>query len=55
MKENNTFKKIAILTFIVALIFFVYMAYIAKAWSYLSKDPKACINCHAMNTQYATS
>ena len=54
MKEKNTFKKIAILTFIVALIFFVYMAYIAKAWSYLSKDPKACINCHAMNTQYAT-
>lgn len=22
--------------------------------SYLSSDPKACINCHVMNTQYAT-
>ena len=54
MKENSTFKIMAILLFIVALIFFVYMAYIAKAWSYLSTDPKACINCHVMNTQYAT-
>ena len=54
MKENSTFKKIAILVFIIAFVFFVYMAYIAKAWSYLSKDPKACINCHVMNTQYAT-
>lgn len=54
MKENSTFKIMAILLFIVALIFFVYMAYIAKAWSYLSADPKACINCHVMNTQYAT-
>ena len=54
VKEKSMFKTMAILTFIIALIFFVYMAYIAKSWSYLSKDPKACINCHAMNTQYAT-
>lgn len=54
MKEQSSLKKIAIFVFIIALIFFVYMAYIAKAWSYLSKDPKACINCHVMNTQYAT-
>ena len=54
MKEKSTLKIIAIIAFIIAAIFFVYMAYIAKAWSYLSKDPKACINCHVMNTQYAT-
>lgn len=32
----------------------IYTAKISKAHSYLSKDPKACINCHVMNTQYAT-
>ena len=32
----------------------VYTAYISKAHSYLSTDPRACINCHVMNTQYAT-
>lgn len=54
MKEKITLKRIAIFVFILAIIFFVYMVYIAKAWSYLSKNPKACINCHVMNTQYAT-
>lgn len=54
MKEKSTLKSVAIIAFIIAAIFFVYMAYISKALSYLSKDPKACINCHVMNTQYAT-
>jgi cytochrome c nitrite reductase small subunit len=31
-----------------------YTIKLSKAHSYLSKDPKACINCHVMNTQYAT-
>ena len=26
----------------------------SKALSYFSSDPKACINCHVMNTQYAS-
>lgn len=30
----------------------VYTAHSAKATSYLSDDPKACINCHIMNEQY---
>ncbi len=47
-------KKTAIVVITIAVIFFLYMIYISKAWSYLSKDPKACINCHVMNTQYAT-
>lgn len=29
-----------------------YTAHAAKATSYLSDDPKACINCHIMNDQY---
>jgi len=51
---ENRIKKIAIFTFVIALLFFFYMIYLSKALSYLSKDPKACINCHVMNTEYAT-
>jgi len=29
-----------------------YTAHYAKATSYLSDDPRACINCHIMNEQY---
>ena len=29
-----------------------YTAHYANATSYLSDDPKACINCHIMNNQY---
>lgn len=38
----------------VALIMFVYLINASQALSYLSTDPKACINCHVMHTQYAT-
>ena len=51
---DQRIKKVAIYTIVVAILFFLYMIYLSKAWSYLSKDPKACINCHVMNTQYAT-
>lgn len=54
MKKNNMLKKTAIIAFLIAIGFFGYMIYISKALSYLSSDPKACINCHVMNTQYAT-
>lgn len=30
----------------------VYTAFYAHATSYLSNDPKACVNCHIMNDQY---
>ena len=53
-KNNLILKKIAISTFVVALLFLVYMVFLSEMPSYLSKDPKACINCHVMNTQYAT-
>jgi len=54
MKENNMLKKTAIVVFLLAIGLFGYMLYISKAFSYLSSDPKACVNCHVMNTQYAT-
>lgn len=31
-----------------------FSVYLSKAWSYLSDDPKACVNCHIMAPQYAT-
>lgn len=31
-----------------------YSIYLSKAWSYLSEDPKTCVNCHVMATQYVT-
>ncbi|MCG8477021.1 MAG: cytochrome c nitrite reductase small subunit [Cytophagales bacterium] len=31
-----------------------YVFYVSKAYSYLSDDPKTCVNCHIMTPQYAT-
>ena len=50
----SLFKKLTIVVFIVTVIAFFYIIYASKMPSYLSSDPKACINCHVMNTQYAT-
>jgi cytochrome c nitrite reductase small subunit len=32
----------------------VYLFYLSKASSYLSDDPKVCMNCHVMAPQFAT-
>ena len=32
----------------------VYILYISNAVSYMSDDPKTCINCHVMNSEYAS-
>ncbi|RXQ97682.1 cytochrome c nitrite reductase small subunit [Ancylomarina salipaludis] len=32
----------------------VHVLYLSKALSYLSDDPKTCVNCHVMAPQYAT-
>jgi len=32
----------------------IYIIYISNAVSYLSDDPKTCINCHVMNNEYAS-
>ena len=54
MKNSKFLKYAALCVFVIALGFLAYMVHISKALSYLSSDPKACINCHVMNTQYAT-
>jgi cytochrome c nitrite reductase small subunit len=33
---------------------FFYLLYISNAISYLSDDPKTCVNCHIMAPEYAT-
>jgi len=32
----------------------MYVIYISNAHSYVSDDPRACVNCHIMGPQYAT-
>lgn len=32
----------------------VYILYISNATSYISDNPTTCINCHVMNTEYAS-
>jgi cytochrome c nitrite reductase small subunit len=54
MNNKKLLKTIAIFCGISATCLAVYTAYVSKAHSYLSEDPRACINCHVMNTQYAT-
>ncbi|NVJ52320.1 MAG: cytochrome c nitrite reductase small subunit [Campylobacteraceae bacterium] len=44
----------SILSFLIASALFVYTVYASNMLSYLSSDPKACINCHTMNSAYAT-
>jgi cytochrome c nitrite reductase small subunit len=44
----------AVFAFIAASAIFIYVLNISKVFSYFTSDSKACINCHVMNTQYAT-
>jgi cytochrome c nitrite reductase small subunit len=54
MKNGGFIVPASIVTFTLAIAMFGYLLYASKAFSYLSTDPLACINCHAMNTHYAT-
>lgn len=54
MKTGKFLTYITTISVIAVLALFVYLVNVSKALSYLSHDPKACINCHVMNTQYAT-
>ncbi|AHJ13422.1 cytochrome c nitrite reductase small subunit [Sulfurospirillum multivorans] len=38
----------------IGIVLIAYTIHISNALSYLTNDPKACINCHVMNTHYAT-
>jgi cytochrome c nitrite reductase small subunit len=42
-----------VITGIMAGLFF-FLVYVSDAASYLSDDPKACVNCHIMAPEYAT-
>ena len=53
MTQNNL-KYATMVLSTIAIMCFIYIVYASKMPSYLSSDPKACINCHVMNTQYAT-
>ena len=33
---------------------FIYSIYVSNAVSYLSDDPKTCVNCHVMRSEFAT-
>lgn len=54
MEKNKIVIYGSILAFLIAVGLFVYTLNASKALSYLSSDPKACINCHTMNSAYAT-
>lgn len=43
---------IILLGILIGLVFFVL--HISNAFSYLSDDPKTCVNCHVMYPQYTT-
>ncbi len=50
--ERWKFTVIILLGIICGLI--IHVLYISNAVSYLSDDPKVCINCHIMRPEYAT-
>ncbi|MCK5815671.1 MAG: cytochrome c nitrite reductase small subunit [Flavobacteriaceae bacterium] len=52
--SRKNLRNITLALFAIATFCFAYIVYTSKMISYLSADPKACINCHVMNTQYAT-
>lgn len=54
MREHKLLLTTTVVALCIASIMFVYLVYSSKALSYLSHDPRACINCHVMNTQFAT-
>jgi cytochrome c nitrite reductase small subunit len=54
MKNGKAMKYVATCCVVAAIGLFAYVVHESKMLSYLSSDPKVCINCHAMNTHYAT-
>ncbi len=54
MKKNQLAVFVFLGLLVIAGLVFVNLIQASKALSYFSSDPKACINCHVMNTQYAS-
>jgi cytochrome c nitrite reductase small subunit len=47
-------KIVATCSVVAALVVFGYLVAESKMLSYLSSEPEVCINCHTMNTHFAT-
>ncbi|MBF0360329.1 MAG: cytochrome c nitrite reductase small subunit [Oligoflexia bacterium] len=58
LKKNSYFsplKRWFILTFLGVLVGVItFLVHISNFFSYLSNDPKTCMNCHIMGPEYAT-
>ncbi len=54
MDLSKIIKIATICALCIGFVLVIWLIHDAKAISYLSHDSKACINCHVMNTQYAT-
>ncbi len=54
METAKLMKYVATCCVVAVIGLSVYVVHESKMLSYLSSDPKVCINCHTMNTHYAT-
>ena len=54
MNTDRMMKYISIFSVLGMVGMFAYVVHASKMTSYMSEDPKVCINCHSMNTQFAT-
>jgi cytochrome c nitrite reductase small subunit len=54
MKKSSPMNVVAFFFAIMAIGMFAYVANQSKLVSYFSSDPQVCVNCHTMNTHYAT-
>ena len=54
METKNTMKYVAVFSVMAMVGMSAYLVHASNMFSYLTEDPKVCINCHTMNTQYAT-
>lgn len=54
MKTGNFMTYVATCCVAAVIVVSGYVVYESRALSYLSSDPKVCINCHTMNTHYAS-
>lgn len=54
LRPPKAWRILASLLIAVILGLFFFILHAARATSYLSDDPKACVNCHVMAPQYAT-
>ena len=54
METKNMMKYVSIFSVLATVGMFGYLVHASNMMSYMTEDPKVCINCHTMNTQYAT-